>query len=582
MSELVLKGVPAAPGIAYGPAFILDNQEFIIPQRAIASHEVDSEVVRFEESLEVTRREINSLKAKISEGTASQSAQIFDAHLLVLDDPMVKEQVIKNIRQNLHGAEYVFANVIKNYINTLSKIQDEYLRERIGDVNDISRRVLKHLMDESKWHDLDNLQNDLVVVAHELSPSDAVSMYNKKIMAFVTDIGGRTSHTAIIAKSLGVPAVVGLKDATLRIVNSDYVIVDGQKGLVIINPTISTKELYAKEQGKILASLEKLDDLKELPAQTTDGKRVLLYANMELSSETNNAKKVGAEGIGLYRTEFLFMNRMDLPSEEEQYAAYKQVAEAISPRPITIRTLDLGGDKFISSVQIPKDMSPFLGVRAIRFCLDRPDIFKTQLRAILRASVHGKVQMMYPMISGVAELRQANAILSDVKRALREERVEFDDAMKVGVMIEVPSAVMTADMIAKEADFFSIGTNDLIQYTLAVDRVNEKTAHLYEPAHPSILRMIQRTVDAGHNEEIHVCVCGEMASDPVLAFLLLGLGVDQLSMSPSSILGIKKMIRGLRFSDISRITQEAIGLATGQEVEEYVRSQLRRILPGVV
>ncbi len=580
MKELVLKGIPAAGGIAYGPTFILDKQEFIVPKRSILPHEVNSEIARFEEALNNTRQEIHSIKSKITQDIGLVQGQIFDAHLMVLEDPMLLEGVVKGIRQHKSAAEYVFSQVIKKYAETFAKIQDEYLRERMADVNDIAKRVLRHLMDESKLHDLDNLQNDLIIVAHDLSPSDAVSMYNKKIMAFVTDIGGRTSHTAIIAKSLGVPAVVGLNDATLRITNGDYVIVDGQKGLLIINPTEATKELYLKEQSNIIASLGKLDDIKQLPAQTLDGKQISLLANLELFSEIPSAQKFGAEGIGLYRTEFLFMNRLDLPSEEEQYKAYRKVVEAIKPMPVTIRTLDIGGDKFISSVQIPKDMSPFLGCRAIRFCLERPDIFKTQLRAVLRASMHGRIQLMYPMISGVGELRQANAVLEDVKRSLREEKIPFDFKMKVGCMIEVPSAVMTAESLAKESDFFSIGTNDLIQYTLAVDRVNEKTAHLYEPAHPGVLKMIQKTIDAAHNEGIHVGLCGEMASDVTLAFLLLGMGIDEMSMSPSSILTIKKMIRSVKIADAKRIAYEALQLLTAQEVEEYVASQMRRVIPS--
>jgi phosphoenolpyruvate-protein phosphotransferase (PTS system enzyme I) len=581
MSELVLKGVPAAGGIAYGPAFILDHQEFIVSPRAIGVNEVASEIARFEEAIDETRRELTVLRDKIDQELGGAHAQIFDAHLLVLEDPMLRDGVTKGIEKEKNSAEYIFVKVIKSYVKALSSIEDEYLRERSSDINDIAKRVLKHLMEESKWHDLEHLQGELALVAHDLSPSDAVSMYNKKVVAFVTDIGGRTSHTAIIAKSLGVPAVVGLKDATLRITNGDFLIVDGKKGLVIINPTAPTKEMYAKEQINITASLEKLDDLRSLPTETMDGKRASILANLELSSEIPTVRKFGAEGVGLYRTEFLYMNRPDLPTEEEQYQAYKLVVEALAPLPVTIRTLDLGGDKFISSVHVPKDMMPFMGIRAIRFCLERPDIFETQLRAILRASVHGHIQIMYPMISGVTELRQANAILAKVKMQLQHMKVAFDENIKVGIMIEVPSAVMTADLLAKEADFFSIGSNDLIQYTLAVDRVNERTAHLYEPAHPAMLRMIQRTIDAGHNEGIHVGLCGEMASDPIFAFLLFGMGLDEFSMSPSSILTVKKMIRGLRHMDAIRVTQEAMSLTTGQEVEEYISGQLRRLLPNL-
>ncbi len=576
MKETVLKGIPAASGIAYGPAFILDKGEFVVPARSILAHEIDSEIARFQEALDFSRREIYMLKEKVSRDLESNKAEIFDAHLLVLQDPILLEQVSKGIRQDKESAEYVFSKVIKKYIQSFLKIPDEYFKERASDINGISRRVLNYLMDEDKLHSLDNIKNDLIIVVHDLSPSDAVSLYNKKILAFATDIGGKTSHTAIIAKSLGVPAVVGLKNATLKINNRDFLIVDGQKGLLIINPDQSTREMYAKEQSQIHAKMDKLDDLKDLPAQTIDGKKIALHANLELINEIPNAKKHGAQGIGLYRTEFLYMNRVDLPSEEEQYQAYKQVAEAINPNVVTIRTLDIGGDKFISSVQIPNDMTPFLGSRAIRFCLERPDIFKTQLRAILRASVHGKIQLMYPMISGLGELRQANAILEEVKQGLINDKIAFDSKLKVGVMIEVPSAVMIADSLAKESDFFSIGTNDLIQYALAVDRVNEKTAHLYEPSHPGILKMIQRTIDAAHNEGIHVGVCGEIASDPLMALLLVGMGIDELSMSSSSILTIKKMVRSLRLSDIQRICAQAMQLGTGQEIEEFVALQMQK------
>lgn len=580
MSEIVLKGVPAASGIAYGPAFILDKQDFIVPKRAIMDQEIVIEIARFEESLGKTRDEIFDIKKKINQERAGQNAQIFDAHLMVLEDKMLIEEVIKGIREQKLAAEYVFSMVLKKFTQSFAKIKDEYLRERMADINDIGRRVLKHLMDESRLHDLDNLTEDLIIIAHDLSPSDAVSMYNRKILAFVTDIGGRTSHTAIIAKSLGVPAVVGLKDATLRISNQDFIIVDGRKGIIIINPEANTRNLYQKEQNKIIASLGSLEDVRGLPAETLDKRPVSILANLEISEEVKVIKKSGPQGIGLYRTEFFYMNRIDLPSEEEQFKSYCSVAQAMGQEPVTIRTLDLGGDKFISSVQIPKDMSPFLGWRAIQFCLERPDIFKTQLRAILRASVFGNIRMMYPMIAGLGELRRANAILEEVKKSLREENVKFNEKMQVGIMIEVPAAVIVSDLLAKETDFFSIGTNDLIQYTLAVDRVNEKTAHLYQPFHPAVLRMIKRVIDAAHNENKPVSLCGEMSGEPSQAMLLIGMGIDALSMSSASILPIKKLMRSIKYSDVQRLAQEVLDLPTAQEIEEYVGIKAKELAPG--
>jgi len=580
-NEIVIKGIPAAPGIACGPAFILDNQEFLIAPREIMENEIPSEIARFEEAIEKTRQEIMQIQRKIIEEMTPQHAQIFDAHLLVLDDQSLLEEVLTRIHKEKLNAEFIFFKVIKKYVKAFSKIQDEYLRERTSDVSDVGRRVLKNLMGETKLQELENLTEELIIIAKDLSPSDTASMFNKNIIAFATDIGGRTSHTAIMAKSLGIPAVVGLKNATLQVNNQDYIIVDGRMGLLIINPMESTKEIYLSEQTRIRAMRDRFKDIKDLPSKTPDGHTVSIMANIEIPEEIPMILKQGAQGIGLYRTEYFYMNRIDLPSEEEQYEAYKFVAEEMSPYPVTIRTLDLGGDKFISSLQLPRDMYPFLGWRAIRFCLARPDIFKTQLRAILRASVHGKLKMMYPMISGIEELRHANAILNEVKNNLREEKIRFDEDMDVGVMIEVPSAAMTADLLAKEARFFSIGTNDLIQYALAVERTNEQTDNLYEPGHPAILRMIKRVIDDAHKAKIHVGLCGEMASEPDLALLLLGLGLDEFSMTPLNILQIKKLVRSVHYKDAQKVANTALGLLTGTEVEDYVKTQLKNLAPQI-
>jgi phosphotransferase system enzyme I (PtsI) len=574
---ITLKGIAAAPGINIAPAYKFGKEDLEIPREQIRQEEIPVQIQLFEEALISTRREIIELQKRISTEMGQEEAQIFDAHLLVLEDRMLIEEVISRLKKDQINVAFIFSEVLKKYIEVFAKIEDEYLRERIADLNDVGKRILRNLL--GKEHkSLKDLKERVVVVAHDLAPSDTAAMHKQMVCAFVADIGGKTSHTAIMAKSLEIPAVVGTGEATVKIKTGDILIVDGTMGMVIVNPDEETLRNYQEEERKLKGVAERFLQVKDLPAVTLDGKEVEISANIELPDEIPSIKIHGAHGIGLYRTEFFYMNRKDAPTEEEQFQAYKTVAEELSPYPVIIRTLDLGGDKFLSQFEMPKEIQPFLGWRAIRFCLARPDVFKMQLRAILRASSFGKLKLMYPMISGVEELRQANAILEECKNELRQTRVPFDENIKVGVMIEVPSAAMTADLLAREADFFSIGTNDLIQYALAVDRTNEKVAYLYEPAHPAVLRMIKNIVDSAHANKIWVGMCGEMASDEIFTLILLGLGIDEMSMPSLAIPQIKYIIRSVTIAEARTIVEEAMSLSTAKAVEHFLQEKLKAIL----
>jgi len=575
-----LKGIAAASGISIGPAYKIGKEEFIITKEQIRLEDIPVQIQLFEEALIRTRREIIELQKRIAVDMGQEQAEIFDAHLLVLEDRMLIEEVILRLKQECVNVAYIFSEVLKKYINVFSKIEDEYLKERVADVNDVGKRILRNLLGK-KRKSFEDLKEKVVVVAHDLSPSDTAAMHKQNVCGFVTDIGGKTSHTAIMAKSLEIPAVVGTQEATVKIKMGDLLIIDGGTGTIIINPDEETLRVYHQEEQKLKGISERFLLVKDLPAVTLDGKSVEITANIELPEEVASVKLHGAEGIGLYRTEFFYMNRKDLPSEEEHYQAYKYVAEEMKPYPVIIRTLDLGGDKFLSQLQFPREMQPFLGWRAIRFCLAQPDIFKVQLRAILRASIHGKLKLMYPMISGVEELRQAHKILEEAKNELINEAVPFDNEIEVGAMIEVPSAAMTADLLAGEVDFFSIGTNDLIQYSLAVDRTNEKVAYLYEPAHPAVIRMIKNVIEVAHSVGIRVGMCGEMAGEPALVLILLGLGLDEFSIPPQVIPEIKYIIRSIALSEAQHIACEALKLSTGKEVEEFSQAKLKEILGGV-
>jgi phosphotransferase system enzyme I (PtsI) len=543
--------------------------------------ELAQEVERLEKALVLTRHQILEIQRKVGEGMGAQEGSIFDAHLLVLEDRTLLDEVVRVIREQKVNAEHAFHTVAERYAATLAAIEDEYLRERATDMRDVTTRVLNNLLGLEEEADLRHLKEPCIIVSHDLTPSNTAQLDKRKVLGFATDVGSKTSHTAIMARSLRIPAVVGLKDVSGQVESGQYALLDGFNGVLILNP--SDQALY--EYGQLIlrqATLQqRLQDLLTEPAVTLDGHRVLLNANIEQAADTAQVKANGAEGVGLFRTEYLFLNREHLPGEEQQYQDYREAAAALKPLPVVIRTLDLGGDKFLAHMQMPTELNPFLGWRAIRISLQERDIFRAQLRAILRASAEGNVKVMYPMISGLDELKQANALLEEYKAELREEKIPFDEHLEVGAMIETPSAAIVAESLAKRVKFFSIGTNDLIQYSLAVDRMNEKIAHLYEPTHPAIVRLIKSTVDAAHKHNVRVTVCGEMAGDPVLAPLLLGLGVDELSAAPSLVPSLKYLIRRLKLSEAQELAAFALECESAAEILARCQALTGEIAPSL-
>jgi len=556
--EKVFRGIAVSAGVCRGKVIVLRHARHAIAKRELPGDEIVAEVKRFEQCLVRTRQQITEIQRRVSQTMSSSEADIFDAHLLMLEDRVLIEEVIKLIRQEKASADYAFHTASDRYIAVLEAVEDEYLRERAADLRDLTNRVLDNLLEVKDQADLRHLAEPCILVGHDLSPSMTAQLDKKFVLGFVTDIGGKTSHTAILARSLDIPAVVGAQTISEELETGDYALLDGYNGTVIVNPTDQTLFEYG-QLAKIKASLgEKLREVQDQPAVTLDGKTIHLSANIEDQHDVASVIAHGAEGVGLFRTEFLFINRGNLPTEEEQYRVYREVAAALKPQPVIIRTLDIGGDKFASHLQLAQEMNPFLGWRAIRFCLAQPELFRAQIRAILRASAEGNVKLMYPMISGLDELLQANALVEKCQAELRAEGIPFNEAMKVGAMIEIPSAVLIAGSLAKRVKFFSIGSNDLIQYTLAADRTNEKVSHLYEPTHPAILRLIKMTVDAAHANGIWCGVCGEMAGDPLLAPLLVGLGVDELSTAPAAVGQVKYIIRRLKLEEARKLADDAL------------------------
>lgn len=576
--EIILKGIGVSPGVAIGPLYRVDMEEVPLSERELAPDEIPCEILRFEASIIETRRQINAIQGNVRRAIGDYDANIFDVHKMVLDDGAFIEEAIRKIQGERKNAEAAVRIVANRYSEALSLVEDEYLRERVADVKDVARRVLRNLTG-GKGHMLDGLRERSIVVAPDLAPSETASLRKDMVMGFATDMGSSTSHTAIMARALGIPAVVGLGDIAAQVTPGETVLMDGTEGIVILRPTRRSLSKYGKLAAARKTIQSGLNHLRDQPAETLDGCRKVLSANIELVDEIGAVKKYGAEGVGLFRSEYLYITRNELPTEEEQLAAYRDVATLLSPAPVIIRTVDLGGDKFASAVKMPQEINPFLGFRAIRFCLAQPEIFKTQLRAILRASAFGKVRMMYPMISNVDEVVRANTLLEECRKELRKRHVAFDESMEVGVMIEIPSAALTADLIARHVSFFSIGTNDLVQYTLAVDRVNDRVAHLYEPTHPAVLKLIKHTIDAGHGRNIWVGICGQMAGDPLLTPLLIGLGIDELSMAPASVPAVKNIIRSITVEQARVLAELALVAGSSAEVMEHCRKLIAAVAP---
>jgi len=567
------RGIQAGPGIASGRVFIHNPSDLGLDYRRLADADVEPEIDRFRDALAAVRVDLQAIQEEVRSKLGGDHAQIFEALAMMLDDPSVIDPTETTVRERKVNVEYAFWQTLQQLRRRFDAIDNEYILARKADILDIETRVLSKLgrRVESGFA---QLADKAVVVAHDLTPSDIVQIDRKRVLGIITEVGGSTSHAAIIARGLEIPAVVGVESAMSAIDPSDRVILDGHRGLVYVNPDAETTSRYEREASQHRENREGLTSIRDLPAETLDGHRVSVQANIELPEEAESSLAYGAEGIGLYRTEYLYLTSSWLPTEDEQFAAYEGLAKRMSPHSLVIRTLDLGGDKLSYVLNTMPEMNPFMGWRAIRLSLAHRGLFRAQLRAILRASAHGNVKVMFPMISSLEELREAKAVLQEARNELKSVGVDFDPDCPVGAMIEVPSAALVADELAEEVDFFSIGTNDLVQYTLAVDRGNEKVAYLFDPLHPAVLRLIRMVVEAGHRHNIPVTLCGEMAADPCAGVLLLGMGVDGFSTSPMKLPEVKRLIRSFSLSDAQAIAETALSKKTRQEVRKTLLESL--------
>ena len=578
--ELKLRGIPVSEGVSRGHVVVLNRHRIIPAKTNFQTLNQAAEEARFQAALDDTRQQILEVQKRLHDEIGAKQSLIFDAHLLVLEDPVVLEEVKRKIRKEKASSEYALYTASEKYAEALSAVEDSYLSERAADIRDVIQRVLENLTGQSKQVGLSDLTEPCIVVANDLTPSDTAMLDPEKVLGFITAAGSKTSHTAILARSLKIPAVLGLGKNIDELKSGQSILLDGFNGFVVISPSDQMLFEYGqlvKRQNSIETSL---DEIRTEEAKTLDGHSIVLSANIERANDVEAVLKSGASGVGLFRTEFLFINRKDLPDEEEQFQAYKKVSESLNPEPVIIRTLDLGGDKLLSHVNVAAEMNPFLGWRAIRLCLQEKELFRTQLRAILRASAFGDLKIMYPMVSGIDELDEANKILEECQKELKDKGQKFSEAIEIGVMIETPSAAMISDKLAKRVQFFSIGTNDLIQYSLAVDRLNEKISHLYEPTHPGILRLIKTTVDAGKTNGIWTGVCGEMASDLSMVPLLIGLGVGELSVTPSMVPRVKMLIRSINMSKAKELANLAIDIDSPKEIHRRAEELSMEAVPN--
>ena len=577
------KGIGVSPGIAIGKAVIIEKRVTSVYRVPIREEEVPGEITRFLEALEKTKDELLELKVKVSRSMGDEYASIFEAHAMIVGDASFADRVQQKIEDEQVNAEWALSEVDEELQARFQSFDDEYLRERVGDVKDVTQRMLVNLQGIAH-HDVSEITHDVVILSDDVTPSDAIHFNRRPIVGFVTEAGGRTSHTSIIAKSLFMPAIIGVPRLTKIVDNDELVIVDGYEGTLIVNPTEALVAEYRSRVTRHHEAERRLLENRDIAAVTKDNVKISLQANIELIEELDDAQKFGAEGIGLYRSEFLYIAKSPLlPTEEEHFNIYRRLAEAVAPHWCIIRTFDLGGKKVAKQIIGKQEDNPVLGLRALRLCMKFRDMFRVQLRALLRASAYGKIKIMFPLVSGVQELRQVKTLVKEIKSELDAEGVPYNKELQIGIMIEVPSAAVIADMLATEADFFAIGTNDLIQYSLTIDRANENVSYLYEPLHPALLRLLKGVIDAGKRAGIPVELCGEMASDPIYAIVLLGLGLEIFSMNPSNVPAIKNVVRAVRVRDCKRIAEIALQKKTAQEIEEFViESVAMRFPEGLV